>query len=255
MSTLDPEFHALSHAIYEALGMPESDHIIHNALCERIDNDVREYFGEYRLHEPQALATTDLSMIESELRDADTSQDGVLDSPEQEAYFKRIDVDFLPTISHDEVGALFPLAASKYSQHNLNQRGERNPLYDALESYLEKRNNSSLPFPKERIAARIQYVLIEMRESAYLAFEDLFKGEEGYNQPLTAKAHKYADAYMMKALNQENISRAGNTETLRDLIKRYMDEKGLKQIIQPEAGRNLSNQFLENMVSASRQRQ
>lgn len=199
-------------------------------LKQKITDEIRSG-DEFTFHQKEALTSQDLQDTEISLGvtadiegryDANHTIDQCEDRKMEDgsSYLESSEKIWSNTKS------LYPRVSKQYRDINIEPRGARVALYDAIEQYI---NKSKLePYSKDEHTCGIIYnILRAIRYTAFAAYESNFVTPDDSfdkkNQDI-ATAHRYADAYMLKALNARNVSENGQYETVKDLMCRQFGE-------------------------------
>lgn len=274
MSVLDNNYYELSSALgrYLRFGGDENYHEMEQAIIKDISQK------HFMLHQHHGLTTDDLQNAEDSIsvNDVIWAGDDVLtpddtdlegeDTLEQETNDDT--VRFTP-IRMDDDGNMrfdasddklpmterFPNVAKIYKYYNLEPRGPRTPLFDALEQALSGLDvNEERADGKNHAGALLSSILLrlyQVREAAKMHYETHidpkldWMSDERRKQAILAE--EQADNYILKALNGKNTPMQGNTGTARDYLCRRFGVRRTEKALSELPLQDPSMQFFGQM--------
>ena len=229
---LDDDYLAIQSHIYDSLGNPSSPNIAVQ-LKGAITKDIG-HTGKGALTTAKGLTTEQLGEVETQLAvDAQNTS-------------------YLPTeydpSSHDEGGGtcmegadddmdiIFPQISKRLGHANTDPRGRRTPLYDAIELYLTRiQQSDDHTYPTERTLNNITTTLTHIRDAIYHYYETILldpmtKNDDTFFRGAINQVDIKTNQMMRDGLlNVVNISQEERAETIIQLLNRFLGQEEVKQ--------------------------
>jgi len=270
-SLLDPQlyeddtrvcrFPDLTGAIYTILTRPEQCLMANKKINEAIEEDLLN--GECIFHHLKKLEPINLTNEEIRLAaladiageyekhmDLDGDSNGEFTRTDEEGGTYSLMPGFSEKISD------YPRIAQKYPFLGLDLRGQRTPIYDALEQYhedmhLKAAKTGEDPPPGNVIMNQAIRTMAAIREKLFQKATEYYRAGGDYSYTQDMRARQFADEYLLLALDTHCISRSGNPETVKDLLHRMAGKQAYEEAVQQAAPSSpLSSLFWSQLKSA-----
>jgi len=271
-SLLDPQlyeedtrvcrFPDLTGAIYTILTRPDQCLMANKKINEAIEEDLMN--GECVFHHLKRLEPINLTNEEIRLAaladiageyekhmdlDGDSNGEFTRGSEEEGGTYS-----LMPGFS-DKISD-HPRIAQKYPYLGLDLRGDRTPIYDAIEQYHEDMHQTAAKTGEDAPAGNIVMghvirTMAVIRDKLFQKATEYYRAGGDHNYTQDMRARQFADDYLLKALDTHCISRSGNPETVKDLLYRMVGKQAYEEAVQQaNPSTPLNNLFWSQMKSA-----